>query len=299
MYIQDDFTIFKALILNIGLRYDATQFKFSDVTARDSLLQPRVGLNYMVTETTKVHVFYGKLFQPAPAEDLRDSFSTVAGAKISPYDIKAEKDNYYEAGIAQQIGATQIASVNSYYKAATNMLDDTQLLNTSLAQPYNFARGYAYGTEFSLSGKISDNWSDFANYSYEIAKGKGISGGLFAFAPSQAPSNQYQYLDHVQINTANAGVTYTKNAWWWTLQGSFGSGLRTGPNNSRSLPGHFTADTTVGYVFRGASWAQKWKISGDILNITNTVYPITVANGFNGSHYAAGRQYFVHLAKEL
>jgi len=44
---------------------------------------------------------------------------------------------------------TQLVTVNAYYKDATNMLDETQLLNTGIDQPYNFATGYAYGVEFS------------------------------------------------------------------------------------------------------------------------------------------------------
>ena len=28
-------------------------------------------------------------------------------------------------------------------------------------------------------------------------------------------------------------------------------------------------------------------------------YPITIANGFNGSHYAAEREYFLHVSKDL
>jgi outer membrane receptor for ferrienterochelin and colicin len=301
VYAQDDFTITKQLILNIGMRWDATQFHFSDVNSADYLFQPRIGLNYLVTQDTKLHVFYGKLFQPAPVENLRDTFAAVGGSgtnALTPFDIKAEKDDYFEAGVAQQI-QDQVVSLNAYYKRATNMLDDSQLLNTSIAQPYNFAHGYAYGIELAVQGKITDNWSDNVNYSYEIAKGQGISGGLFAFAPGTQPSNNYQFLDHVQIHTANAGVSYTKDSIWWSTQGLFGSGLRTGPSNTLSLPSHFTMDTTLGYEFHGDTWLTKAKVSVDLLNIFNNGYPITIANGFNGSHYAAGREYLLHLTKEL
>ena len=53
------------------------------------------------------------------------------------------------------------------------------------------------------------------------------------------------------------------------------------------------------YDFSGDSWLSKSKLSIDLLNITDNVYPITIANGFNGSHYAAGRELFVRLSKEL
>jgi hypothetical protein len=304
-YIQNDFTITKQLVLNVGLRFDAIQYYFrhtasGDVNSTDDQVEPRVGVNYFLGENTKLHAFYGRLFQPAPLEDLRDTFVNLnLGNPLSFYDIKAEKDNYYEVGIAQQIGA-HVLSVNSYYKSATNMLDDTGLLNTSIAAAYNFTTGYAYGVEFSEQGQISSNWSDYLNYSYEIAKGQGANGGLFAVPTSQLPSpGVYSFLDHVQIHTVNAGLTYSQDRVRWTTQGLYGSGLRTGANNSVSMPSHFTMDTTVGYDFHGDSWISKTKVSFDMLNIFNNGYPLTYANGYNGAHYAAGREYFVHLTKEL
>ncbi len=150
--------------------------------------------------------------------------------------------------------------------------------------------------EVSLRGKIQENLSHFVNYSYGYAHGQGISGGIFAVAPT---GGGYQFLDHCQLHTVNAGLTYQRGPLWATTQGLYGSGLRTGPNNARSLPGHFTMDFTLGYEFKGTSWWSRFKLSGDVLNIFNNTYPITIANGFNGSRYAAGRQYFIHLVKEL
>jgi outer membrane cobalamin receptor len=300
LYLQDEHKLSSKLTLNAGVRLDATQFRFSGVAANDSWAEPRLGLSYMLTQTTKLHAFYGLLFQPAPVENLRDTFvQTGAGNALQPYDIKAEKDNYYEVGIAQQVG-NQVFNLNTYYKRAKNMLDDSQLLNTSIAQPYNFAEGYAYGVEFSVTGKITEEWSDYFNYAYEIAKGNGISGGLFSFPAGTSPdTGGYQYLDHVQVHTANTGLTYRKDHWSWSGQGLFGSGLRTGQNNQLSLPSHLTADTTVTYDFSGTSWISKTRLSADLLNIFNNLYPITISNGFNGSHYAAGREFFMRLSKDL
>jgi outer membrane receptor protein involved in Fe transport len=64
------------------------------------------------------------------------------------------------------------------------------------------------------------------------------------------------------------------------------------------LPSHLSFDLSAGYEFAGSFWEQ-WKVSGDIFNIFNNVYPITIANGFNGSHYAAGREFFIRLTKML
>jgi outer membrane receptor protein involved in Fe transport len=292
IYIQDDIKIAAPLVLNLGLRYDLAQYVMFGHRPSDSLLQPRLGLNYMVTESTKLHLFYGKLFQPAPVESLRYKFDPSNGtySALEFYDIKPEKDNYYEMGVAQQFLGTQVAGLNVYYKEGVNVLDDAQVLNTSIAQPFNFRTGFAYGVELSLKGQLTSDWSHYSNYSYSIAKGKGT--------PDE-PDSGYQMLDHVQMHTANLGVTYSRDFYWWSLQGLYGSGLRTGPNNSISLPGHITMDTTLGYEFHGASWFSRFKLSGDMLNIFDRAYPITIANGFNGSHYAVGRQYMLRVSKSL
>jgi outer membrane receptor protein involved in Fe transport len=298
LYVQDEVQVTPSVILNAGLRYDATQVIFADAQSFDSLWQPRMGLSWMATPSSKLHLFYGRLFQPAPAEDLRDTFNSLGAGQLSPYDIKAEKDNYYESGLDQQWGR-QVLSVNVYYKDAVDMLDDTQLLNTAISQPYNFSVGYAYGTEVSVQGKLSDTWSDTVNYSYEIAEGRGINGGIFAFPSGTDPGGDYQFLDHVQIHTVNGGLNFSQDGFWAGLSGLFGSGLRTGPNNTGSLPAHVSFDGTLGYAFSGSRWWSDWKLSGDVLNVFDNAYPITVANGYNGSHYAAGREFLVHLSKAL
>lgn len=300
VYVQDELTLAKWLVLSGGLRFDAIQFVFPDsTTSIDSNWGPRVGLSILPTETTKFHVFYGKLFMPAPPEDLRDTFVNLGqGNQLAPYDIKAEKDNYFEAGVAQQVG-NQLLTVNAYYKDATNMLDESQLLNTAIAQPYNFATGYAYGVEFSMRGKIDQDWSDFANYSYEIAEGQGISGGLFAFPAGTPTSTDYQFLDHCQINTANVGLTYNPGDLWITATGLYGGGLSTGPNNSLRLPDHVTMDTTIGYAFKKGSGLSGLKASLDVLNVLDNPYVIFINNGYNGNHYENGREFIFHLAEAI
>jgi hypothetical protein len=300
IYVQDSYAMTPKLTWNLGLRLSGTTFQSSQISSQDGLIQPRIGVEYLITENTKIHAYYGKLFQPAPFENLREAFSTVGGGQPTPYDVLAEKDDYYEVGISQQLAQSHTVSLIYYYKNATNMLDDTQLLNTAISQPYNFAQGYANGVELSLSGDITNNLSDFFNYSYEDARGEGISGGIFAFSTSTLPPNSYQFLDHIQLNTANAGLTFRQGQLWTTLQSLYGSGLRTGPNNGVSLPAHLSFDYTLGYKFLSSNtWFEGAHIAVDWLNVTNNVYPITIANGFNGSHYAAGTEFIVHIGKEF
>lgn len=300
VYVQDELTLAKWLVLSGGIRFDATQYSFPGTTSNDSNWGPRVGLSILPSESTKIHFFYGNQFMPAPPEDLKDTFVNLGvGNAVVPYNIKPETDNYFEAGVAQQAG-DQLFTLNAYYKDAVNMLDETQLLNTGIDQPYNFATGYAYGVEFSLRGKLGNDWSDFANYSYEIAEGQGISGGDFAFTQAQLPpAGIWQFLDHCQIHTANGGLTYNPGDIWVTAEGLYGGGLSTGPGNSLRLPGHFTADLTLGYAFKKESGLSGMKASLDVLNVFDDPYVIFINNGYNGNHYEAGREFIFHLSKAL
>jgi len=294
VYIQDDYSISSDLVLNAGLRFDAMQFFFSDTQSRDSLLQPRLGLNYMLTPTTKLHAFYGKLFQPATIENLRAAFSRFHPDDVGVYDIKPEKSDFYEVGVAQEVLSHHVVGVNFFYKNARNILDYAQLLRTPISQPINLNEGYSYGAELSLQGRISDHWSEYMNYSYLIAKGRGSSGGAWA---GHTHGNEYRFLDHSQLHTANAGLTYSRHGFWWSTQGVFGSGLHTGEDNDIALPSHLTFDTTVGYEFKKTGLFQGMRISADVLNVFDNRYPITIANAWNGNNYAAGRQYFLRLSK--
>jgi len=194
----------------------------------------------------------------------------------------------------------QLFSLNGYFKDAVNMLDENQLLNTAIDQPFNFDHGYAYGVEFSIHGKIDDRWSDFANYSYEIAKGEGINGGVFSFpAGTDFAPGDYQFLDHCQIHTVNGGFAYKTDDIWFSAEGLWGAGLATGDANSLQLPVHFTMDATLGYAFQKESGLNGLKLSMDALNIFDNVYPIFIANGFNGNHYAAGREFIFRLTEKL
>jgi outer membrane receptor for Fe3+-dicitrate len=94
-------------------------------------------------------------------------------------------------------------------------------------------------------------------------------------------------------------VTYAKNNLWVTGQVLYGSGLRTGEDNLDTLPAHFTLDTTVGYAFTGKEWFSRFKMSFDVINVLDNAYPITIANEFSGTQYAAGRQFFFRISKDI
>lgn len=298
LFIQDEFKISEKILINAGFRFDSFQYSLAGSSSREQLLQPRFLINYVLTDKIKVHGYYGKLFQPAAVENLHDTFTAIGGGSLVPYDIKPEKDDYFEVGL-EHLFLNQTFRWTIYDREATDLLDDAQLLNTSLSQPFNYARGYERGIELAVHGPLSDHIDHYLNYAYASGKGQGLSGGLFAFQNGTNSTADYRTLDHTQLNTANAGLTWHHDSEWKSLELLYGSGLPTGPNNSSFLPEHLTLNVCWGNEWNSAWLRSKIKISADVINVFDQSFPIFVANGFNGSYYSAGRTFAIHFKEEL
>ena len=121
IYVQDEWKVTDKLFVNTGIRYDYMQANYVDANPSFDQFEPRILVSYMVTPATKVHAYYGRLFNVPLFEDLHDSFASLAsqaGQTIEPFDIKPEKDNYYEVGVDQQLAKDNLVSVTAYYKQA-------------------------------------------------------------------------------------------------------------------------------------------------------------------------------------
>jgi outer membrane receptor protein involved in Fe transport len=306
VYVQGDIKVLQSVVVNAGVRADAMQYDFPSISTQAYQVEPRIGVNYLVTDTTKIHAYYGRGFQPPPMQNFYNAFvatqalgvgQCVAGSPC-PNDVKPETDDYYDIGVDQQLG-DHLVKVGAYLRNGSNTLDDQQLLNTDFVQPINYAESRAYGLEFSLRGRIDSHWSDYFNYAYNVTRVRGINGGAFAMPAGNFPDSFFVYLDQEQFHTANAALMYSTDRIWATLQGLFGSGYHTGPNNGFGLPDHLTANATVGYHFTQASWLSRFKLSVDLINIFDDHYPICLGTHFNANAFAPGREVFVNLSGRI
>jgi hypothetical protein len=55
-------------------------------------------------------------------------------------------------------------------------------------------------------------------------------------------ANHYIYLDHSQFYTASGGITYRWQSFLFSLDGTYGSGLRAGFANTEELPQNYEID---------------------------------------------------------
>ena len=81
-YVQDRFTAFKNMTLDLGVRYDNYKLLIGE-----QALSPRLGFAYFIPKTqTTLRASYNRLFQPPPAENLLLASSPEAAA-LSPIAV--------------------------------------------------------------------------------------------------------------------------------------------------------------------------------------------------------------------
>ncbi|MHB8420460.1 MAG: TonB-dependent receptor [Myxococcales bacterium] len=294
VYLQDRMTFGKWTIFP-GVRFDLQDASFVGTTLPNSFLwgpSARLGVSYSFTEDLVLHAFAGYLWQPPSALDApvaaRVLVPSLAGQTV-PVDIKAERDEYTEVGLADRLFRKVTASLTVWGKISQDQLDDLTVGNTNLVANYNFKNGRAAGVEAALDGAPSRWLSGFGNVSWELGQGQGIDSAAYLFTPAQVADQSWQTLDHVQAWTANVGLDLhdpaaTSHA---SVLFNYGSGLRTGLNNDLAVPAHATFDVTLRHRFEVALHPE---VAIDVLNVFDEVYAIRIANGFVGSAYGALRQ---------
>ena len=210
-YAQDRYTLGK-LTLTGGLRVDlqsATPGAGSN-RVTDEGLSPRLGAAWAFTPDVVAHAFFGLLWIPPSVTDV------AAGARLSgklppdqpiPYDLRPEKDRYAEVGLSARIIRAVTLGLTLWGRLSTDQLDETEIGNTGITTPFNYAEGRAGGIEATVDAVITQKLTAFGNVSFGAAQGKGISSATYLFDQADLQNTAWQTLDHSQTWTVNAGAS--------------------------------------------------------------------------------------------
>jgi len=297
-YAQDRYTVGK-LTLSGGLRADfqtATPGAGSN-RATDVGVSPRIGAAWAFTPDLVAHAFFGLLWIPPSVTDV------AAGARLSnavppdqpiPYDLRPEKDRYAEVGLRARVISQLTLGLTLWGRLSTDQLDETEIGNTGITTPYNFAEGRAGGIEATIDVVLTQKLTAFGNVSFGTAQGKGISSAKYLFSAEDLANQDWQILDHSQTWTANGGAAYRDGPTLASMEVAYGSGLRTGANNQSHVPGWVRVDLTLAHDFLNLPLRPTLAI--DIVNLFDAQYAYRISNGFNGSHWAPGRSVYVRTA---
>ncbi len=315
IYLQNEWKITEKLTANFGARFDVFNSSFDN----ENQVSPRANLIYKPTDSTTLHAGYARYFTPPPVENVSQnevnsfdgtSNQSPGGPNAPDSPTKAERANYYDAGITQQIMPKFQIGLDGYYKYAQNQLDDGLFGQTLILSAFNYARGEIYGAELTTS-YTDGGFSTYANFAYSVAKGENWNSSQFLFDPTDLAyvKNHWIYLDHDQELTGSFGTSYlwkesSRTSTRVYMDALYGSGLRTDSTsgsgqtipNGGTVPAYYSINCGVEQSIK-LEKKQMLKARLDIVNLTDNSYVLRDGSGVgvNAASYGARIGFFGSL----
>jgi len=283
IYLQNEWKMTDHLTLNYGARYD----RFASSFDNEAQLSPRVNLVWKIDNATTAHAGYARYFVPPPVQYVWPfQIQRFAGTSNAPGNFRddptrAERSNYYDAGISRQITPAWQVTLDGFYKAAKPVLDSGQFGNALILSSFNYAEGKDYGPEISSTFK-QGGLTLFGNFAYDVAEGRNfitnqylISNDDLAFA-----RNHFIKLDHESEFTASAGVSYNWKDNRVYVDALYGSGLRAGAHNDKKEPQYAPVSVGFEHTFHpNVSGLKDVRFRFDIVNVFDEVYQLRNGTG--------------------
>jgi outer membrane receptor protein involved in Fe transport len=303
-YIQDEWKITDQFTLNTGLRFDQL---FQFVSANQ--FSPRVGFVYKPLDGTVIHAGYARYFTPPmQAQATPANLSLVANSTNQPeipFDDKVlpERSHYFDIGMDQRLLPGLTVGVDTYYKIATDMIDDGQFGQAVILTQFNYAHGYSEGIEFKAKYE-NGGFRAYANLSANNTKSTNVISNQYLIDADvyNYLLTNYHFIDDMQYLTGSAGASYRwDKATLFTVDMIYGSGLRAGFANVDHVPPYTQFNIGVSHDFYLAPDMKATVLRFDVVNLFDTVYELRDGTGVGvfAPQFGPRRGFYVGLTQKL
>ncbi|HEX5481004.1 MAG TPA: TonB-dependent receptor [Terriglobia bacterium] len=285
VFAGDRYEVAPWLSFNGGVRFT----RFSGL-GTETATDPRVGAALRVPHLGWIlRGYFAAYYQPPPLDTISGpllEFALNEGVGFLP--LRGERDRQRDFGVSIPF-RHWLVDVDNFYTNAQNFFDHDELGNSNIFLPLTIQAARIRGTEVTLrSPQLFHRLEWRVAYSNQIAQALGaMTGGLTDFSP---PEPGYFFLDHDQRNTLSNVVSVTlPRASWASVTYGYGSGFLDGDGPDH-LPSHSVVDLALGKTF-----AERWTVTLNALNLTNARFLLDNSNTFGGTHYAGPRQIYVEM----
>jgi TonB dependent receptor/Carboxypeptidase regulatory-like domain/TonB-dependent Receptor Plug Domain len=301
-YLADHLRIGRYVTLLGGER-----FSVYSAGLNETAIYPRIGATVEIPHLHWVlRGFYGHFFQPAPIETVSSSVLNYAGSlpggenTFTP--LPSERDEEHQFGI-QIPWRGWMLDVDTFKNRVNNFLDHSNLGESNMYFPIAVDGALVRAWEMTLHSPEIGRFGQFhLTYSNQIAEQRGnIIGGFTCSIPTDPACDlgpNYFPVDHDQRDTLNTGFTANLPLHtWFASNVYYGSGFSNGlagsgegPYQGPYLPVHTTFDVSAGHAL-----GENWKISANILNVTNHRVLLDNSITIGGFHYNDPRMFSAEL----
>lgn len=230
VYGQDQITI-RNLTLNLGLRFDNY-----DGLSSDKLLQPRVGISYLLKTTgTVLRASFSRTLETPYNENLVLSSQTgFGGLQTSPFDpfganpLRPGHRNQFGVGLQQAFRKMIQVDVNYFWKYTKNAFDFDTLFNTPIAFPISWRESKIDGFSARISTSTFHGFQAYSTIGHTRARFFGPEvGGLLFNSPLET---EVFRIDHDQAfqQTTFLRYQFKKKGPWAAFTWRFDSGEVSG-----------------------------------------------------------------------
>ncbi len=270
-----------------------------DQFTHENQFSPRINVTLQATRSTVFHTGYARFFTPPSFESVtsRNVTATVnttaAFSNLRNDPVRAERADYFDAGLTQTVATGFQVGLDGYFKRADNQIDSGQFGAAPIETEFNYRQGQVFGVELT-STYTREGFSAYGNLALSKALGKDIDSQQFQFGTDELAyiKSHWIYLDHNQAVTASVGASYKWQETKAYADFLYGNGLRQGFANTEKESPYYPVNIGFEQGIKIKSFGT-FKARFDIVNLFDESYQLRSGTGIGaGASQFGGRRGF-------